>query len=171
MKQRWVLITLFIATIIALAYSQHTPALAATQSSATTLYLPLALSTGNSNNTGEPPWLVEVNRYRTQANLPPVVESTYWSTGAWLHSRYMVKMDEISHYENPSSPWYTLEGAVTAQSSELLVSHDLETSDISAIGAWMQAPFHGIGILDPQLQSAGFGSYHEADGGFQSAAS
>ncbi len=31
----------------------------------------------------------------------------------------------------------------------------------------MTAPFHAVGMLDPELLKAGYGSYREADGGFQ----
>jgi hypothetical protein len=31
----------------------------------------------------------------------------------------------------------------------------------------MQAPFHAVGMLDPQLSVVGYGSYREADGGWQ----
>jgi hypothetical protein len=34
----------------------------------------------------------------------------------------------------------------------------------------MQGPFHAVGIIDARLQQVGFGSYREADGGWQMAA-
>jgi len=34
----------------------------------------------------------------------------------------------------------------------------------------MSAPFHAVAVLDPALQQVGFGSYREADGGWQMAA-
>jgi hypothetical protein len=40
-------------------------------------------------------------------------------------------------------------------------------SDSDAIDLWMQAPFHELGILDPGLVEAGYGSYREDDSGLK----
>jgi len=101
------------------------------------------------------------------AALPPVTENASWSYGNWLHAHYMVKNDVIQHTEDPSNPWYTPEGLAAAQSSNLAGHHNVNTSDKWAIDAWMQAPFHAVGILDPQLLQVGYGSYREANGGLQ----
>lgn len=116
-------------------------------------------------------WLAYVNYYRALAGLAPVYENTSWSDGGWLHSRYMVKNDYVSHYEDPQKPWYTREGDQAARTSNLMASSDSSNSDHYAIDLWMQAPFHAVGILDPQLSSVGFGSFREIDGGLQMGAS
>jgi len=78
-----------------------------------------------------------------------------------------VKNDVLKHSEEPNNPWYTPEGLAAAQSGNLMASSDIEASDRYAVDAWMQAPFHAVGILDPALIKVGFGSYREADGGLQ----
>lgn len=116
---------------------------------------------------GPLPWLNYLNVYRAQALLPPLTENSEWSNGDWLHARYMVKNDVISHDEDPQNPWYTPEGQTAAQNGNVMVNSSSQASDQSAIDLWMSGPFHAIGILDPALQQTGFGSYREADGGWQ----
>lgn len=115
-------------------------------------------------------WLAYVNRFRTQANLASLVENTDWSLGDWYHSRYCVKNDYIGHDETPGNPWYTPEGQLAAQNGNVMVSSSTSTTDNYAIDLWMTGPFHAVGIIDPKLNTTGFGSYREADGGYQMAA-
>ncbi|MCC6188008.1 MAG: CAP domain-containing protein [Anaerolineales bacterium] len=141
---------------------------AATPSITATVYLPAA-------HFASPPalpadWLGQVNFYRTTANLPPVTENAAWSAGNVFHARYSVKTNTLQHDEDPANPWYTPEGQAAAQKSNLTASYAANAPDSWAIGAWMQAPFHALGILDPRLTQVGFGSYREADGGLQTSA-
>lgn len=112
-------------------------------------------------------WLNYLNGYRAQALLPALSQNSDWSNGGWLHARYMVKNDLISHDEDPQNLWYTAEGQAAAQNGNVMVSSSSQASDESAIDLWMSGPFHAIGILDPALHQTGFGSYREADGGWQ----
>jgi hypothetical protein len=79
----------------------------------------------------------------------------------------MVKNNVIQHDEDPGNPWYSPEGDAAAGNSDLYVSSSAAATDRAAIDAWMTGPFHGVGILDPQLVQTGFGSYRESDGGYQ----
>ncbi|MBO9998251.1 MAG: hypothetical protein J7641_04450 [Cyanobacteria bacterium SID2] len=115
-------------------------------------------------------WLGRVNQFRSLAGLPSVNENPEWSSGGVLHSRYLVKNDVGGHDEDSSNPWYTAAGEAAGQSGNVTTSSAVSRSDVDAIDGWMNAPFHGIGIIDPQLTQVGFGSYSEADGGVQSAA-
>ncbi len=117
--------------------------------------------------TPPPAWFTYVNGYRAGAGLPPVEENGVWSYGCWLHARYMVKNDYIGHDEDPANPWYTSEGDAAAGSSNVMVHSSVYASDELAIDLWMQGPFHAVGIIDPALHTVGFGSYREADGGWQ----
>lgn len=112
-------------------------------------------------------WLGYLNQYRAAAALPPLTEEPAWSRGNNLHARYSVKNDILDHSEDRRNEWYTPEGAEAAQYSNLMASADFSASDNYAIDAWMQAPFHALGILDPKLQRVGYGSYREPDGGLQ----
>lgn len=114
-----------------------------------------------------PDWLNYVNQFRAQANMPALNQNPDWSYGDWLHSRYMVKTDSVTHSENPASPWYSSEGNSAAQNGNIAVTSSAIGNDHYFIDFWMAAPFHAVAILDPKLQTTGFGSYREADGGWQ----
>jgi hypothetical protein len=133
------------------------------------LYLPLVVSSNGSQPPG-PAWLGRVNLHRGLAGLASVAEEAYWSNGDWLHARYIVKNNVLAHSEDPGNPWYTPQGATAAQNSNLFASSSSAVSDEYAIDFWMTGPFHAVGIIDPQLANVGFGSYREADGGYQSGA-
>jgi uncharacterized protein YkwD len=115
-------------------------------------------------------WLARLNYYRVMASLPSVTENTIWSAGDYNHSVYCVKNDYIGHDEIPGNPWYTTEGQLAAQNGNVTVSSSSTRTDASAIDSWMTGPFHGVGMIDPQLLVSGYGSYREADGGWQMAA-
>ncbi|MCB0005917.1 MAG: hypothetical protein KDE04_05670 [Anaerolineales bacterium] len=131
------------------------------------LYLPIAFSPPEPIL---PAWLDYLNLFRDLGNVNPLVENSDWSNGGWLHGRYMVKNDVITHSEDPGNPWYTPEGNAAAQNGNVAVFSSAFASDEMAIDLWMTGPFHAIGILDPQLHTTGFGSYREADGGWQTGA-
>jgi uncharacterized protein YkwD len=118
----------------------------------------------------DPAWLAYVNAYRASAGVAPLAHEPAWSTGAALHARYTVKEDVLAHSENTTSPWYTAEGQAAAQNSNVMASSGATTLDETAIDRLMQGPFHAVGIIDPRLARTGFGSYREADGGYQMAA-
>ena len=140
------------------------------------IYLPMVVnvsmvSAGLKPYTGPPPenptWLEYINYFRGLAGLPSVLGNPSWSQGDWMHSRYMVKNDYIGHNEDPRNSWFSNDGDLAARTSNLLASSSHTATDNSAISGWMQAPFHGVGMLDPQLREVGFGSFREQDGGFQ----
>lgn len=112
-------------------------------------------------------WLSRLNAYRAMAGLPPVTEKPEWNDGCIKHARYMVKNDVITHAEDPQNRWYTPEGDQCGRNANVMVSASATASDAYAIDVWMQAPFHAIGMIDPQLIQVGYGSYREADGGYQ----
>lgn len=121
-----------------------------------------------SVRSGDP--LINVNTYRALANLPAVSMNNGWSQGDQLHARYVVKNNALVHPEDPANLWYTLDGDAAGQSSNVLAVSDTAMQDVSAIDKWMSGPFHAINVLDPRLQTVGFGSYRELDGGLQMAA-
>lgn len=134
------------------------------------IYLPLAIKDNSAKTTSSSDWLAYLNEYRAMAKLPPVVENANWSLGGRDHARYTVKNDVLAHEQEAGNQWYTKAGSAAAQSANIMASSNLKTSDYHAIDSWMQAPFHALGILDPGLEQVGFGSYREADGGLQMAA-
>lgn len=115
----------------------------------------------------QPAWLRYLNQLRKLAGLPGVTANATWSEGDRLHSRYMVKNDEITHTENPAKPWYTKNGAEAGANGNVMVSGTTAATNRYAIDLWMTGPFHGVGLIDPQLRKAGFGAYREAGSGWQ----
>lgn len=176
-KSNRILISLLIALLLILIGTRSSPSAQEISGSQTPkgIYIPVVYF---DDPVEEPPgpdpedfdWLQYLNYYREMAGLPPLSLDTDWNYGGWLHSRYMVKNDVIGHSEDPEKPWYTQEGDQAARTSNLVASHSSTLSDQYAIDLWMQAPFHGVGILDPTLHTIGYGSFREKDGGLQTGA-
>jgi len=171
MKKQWIwLIVSTIAVGLALLVSTNS-AQASSETETHTIFLPLVVRSQAPTPEPQLEWLAAINDFRAQGNLPAVTENESWSNGAYLHSRYMVKTDVMAHTEDPGNPWFTLEGLAAAQTSDLAASYSVNDDHNFAISAWMQAPFHALGILDPALLQVGYGQYNEADGGLQMGAS
>jgi uncharacterized protein YkwD len=169
MTRRWAYLFLLagmsLLVLLAAGNSRSEHARAAHRLAASnTAYLPLIRAQVSSIS--DTP-LTYVNYYRSLAGLPPVNENTQWSTGAYNHARYMVKNDFIGHSEDPSNPWYTPEGHTAAQNGNVMISSSTSTTDQQAIDLWMEGVFHSIAVIDPRLQSIGYGSYREAIGNYQ----
>jgi len=115
-------------------------------------------------------WLDHLNDRRARANLPPVSNNPVWTEGCELHSRYMVKNDYIGHSEDPANQWYSEAGDEAAGKSNVAVHSNINNPDGDFIDAWMEGPFHAIGIIDPRLSQAAYGVYREQTGRYHSAA-
>jgi hypothetical protein len=118
----------------------------------------------------DPAWLTYVNRYRANAGLPFVTENASWSDGDYKHAIYTVRNDILGHDEDPAKPYYTPEGQLAAQNSNVMATTQLTLPDEGAIDMWMQGPFHAVGIIDPHLAQTGFGSFRESGTGYRMAA-
>lgn len=117
-----------------------------------------ARSAGSAN------WLGRVNSYRIAAGLWPVRENRLLSAGDRCHAAYIVKNKVVQHGEDPENRFYTHLGHVAAAQSILFGSDDANDSDRWVIDAWMQSPFHAVGLLDPRLRQVGYGSYRGTGG-------
>ena len=106
----------------------------------------------NTLNGQVPEWLRQVDNYRRADHLSVVGESAALDHDVALHNRYESKTGDFGHVESPSSPYYTTAGAQAGLSSDLYegISADL------AVPGWMGAPFHALGILNPDLHVVGF---------------
>jgi len=155
-QQVWVILGLIVA-LACFSPAQATPP-GEELAPNTRVFIPIVVS---ANSVPQPEWLVYINQYRSAAGLPLLVEEPSWSQGDYLHSRYMVKNNLIAHSEEAGNPWYTPEGAAAAQKSNVMVSSDVNTPDNGAIDMWLAGPFHALGMLDPELQKVGYGSYRE----------
>jgi hypothetical protein len=119
--------------------------------------------------TPEPPpppeWLAFLNRFRAMASLPPVLDFQPYNLGSELHSRYMVANDEaIAHSEDPNKPFYDPAGDLAAKNGNLFATSQTEANYIWSINFWASAPFHLVDMLDPSLNTVGYGDYIEAGG-------
>ncbi len=116
--------------------------------------------------------LLAINEYRRTAGLPALLEAADDSAGAAQHARYMVKTDQLVDREDRLAypEWYSDEGNLAAQSSLLIISDTVAFTDRQAVDFWLRSPFQALSLLDPELRQTGFGSYREADGGWQMAA-
>lgn len=139
---------------------------------------PTLASTAAPTNTPVPPtatpvpqpeWLTYLNGFREEANLPPLLENGVWSAGSLLHSIYMVKTDEIGHSERVASGWYSEEGYQAAVNGNIAATVWNGATAQWAIDYWMTAPFHALPILDPQLETVGFGFHLEESEGIMAA--
>jgi hypothetical protein len=117
-----------------------------------------------------PPWLARLNYWRATARQPSVTENPIWSNGDYLHALWMVKNNTIQHGETPGTPYYTTEGDLAGQNSNIAVQSSTSVTDSQFVDWWMGAPFHAMGMMDPRLQQSGFGSYREVKSGWEAAA-
>jgi hypothetical protein len=164
------LIGLFV--LMAVPYSKHR-ATAAPEISTGVSQIFLPILTRQALPAAPPPgddWVAHLNYYRSLSKLPAIDENPEWSSGNWFHARYSVKNNQLVHSENPGNPWYTPQGNQAAQSSNLFGSFNANENNSFAIAWWISGPFHAVGLLNPELQESGFGSYREEDGGLTMAA-
>lgn len=112
-------------------------------------------------------WLETVNAWRSASGLAAVTEDTTFSAGDLAHSTYIVETGDFSHVEDPgavppdppTNPWYSDAGNAAGQAGNIAASSDATKTDRQFVEQWITAPFHAAGILDPVLQTSGFGSY------------
>jgi hypothetical protein len=75
----------------------------------------------------------------------------------------MVRNDTIGHSQDPTKPGYTVEGNISAGSSNV-AGGSAEATPRDMIEMWMRGPFHALGILRPGLKRVGFGIAHDNNG-------
>jgi uncharacterized protein YkwD len=111
-----------------------------------------------------PDWLQYLNIFRTEADLPHLLENTTWSLESAQHSRYMVFTGNLSHNQDPASPYSSRVGQIAAENGNIAAGYLGSDPFKWAFNYWMSAPFHALPILDPQLQRTGFAEYRDATG-------
>lgn len=131
-------------------------------------------------------WLTYINYFRSITKyadgtaLSSVTENQTLSDGASKHAEYVVKNDTSHpdedpkgniHDEDPNNTYYTTEGQAAARNGNVTKSESPDATNQQAIDSWMTGPFHALWILDPALNTVGYGRYSEKDGkGWQMAA-
>lgn len=116
-------------------------------------------------------WLIYINDFRQSANIPTVSENQILTQGSAWHSSYMVLNDEpIAHSEDPDNPLFDELGNEAAIKGNIFATTQLEGRYNWAINFWLSAPFHAIPLLDPRLESIGYGDFVNDGGTFKMAA-
>jgi uncharacterized protein YkwD len=109
-----------------------------------------------------PDWLIYFNQIRAEASLPPVQADAALSYGAQLHSEYMLRNNRAVHAQDPTNAFYTREGNQAATNSNIASSGWAEAPANWGLDYWMTAPFHAVPMLNPSLQTTGYGIYRDA---------
>jgi hypothetical protein len=78
--------------------------------------------------------------------------------------------DPIAHSEDPNNPLFNEIGDVAARKGNIFASPQTEALFNWAINFWFSAPFHALPLLDPRLETIGYGDFVGGDGTFQMAA-
>ncbi len=123
-------------------------------------------------------WLTRLNYYRAMAALEAVKNDTKLSGGCLNHARYLLEnystiikgggiLGNAGHDEQPDKKDYTAKGANCAGNGDVAWGCGPFTGQ-DAVDHWVEGPFHRLGILNPALDSAGFGEF-ELDGCWASA--
>ncbi|MFN2136656.1 MAG: CAP domain-containing protein [Candidatus Promineifilaceae bacterium] len=112
--------------------------------------------------TPEPPplpaWLTYLNQFRSIAGLPPVLDWEPYTIGSERHSYYMVARDAaIAHSEDRNDPLYSAEGDQAARNGNIFATSQSDANYVWSLNFWASAPFHLIGMLDPNLNLVGYG--------------
>ncbi|MCP5095351.1 MAG: CAP domain-containing protein [Chloroflexi bacterium] len=129
---------------------------------ATATIKPTITPTVTSTSPPPPDWLVYLNQFRVQAGLPLLTETAVLSAGSLLHSEYMARNDNsIARTENDQNPFFTVEGRTAAHNGNIYATNSSESNYVWAINFWMSAPFHAVPILDPTLQTVGYGNVRD----------
>ena len=122
------------------------------------------------NAVPEENWLTYLNLFRSMGGMTPFQNSEALSYGSQLHGRYMVLNDKpTAHTENSNNPLYSAERNQAAQNGNIFATTQLEADYRWAINFWISAPFHLVNIIDPTLETVGYGDFHGDNGTFKMA--
>lgn len=119
-----------------------------------------------------------LNYYRAMAKLPPVVDDSAISAGAYAHARYLVKngigggdidvKKQQLHFEIPQTafrwevqgkPFYSEEGASAGRHSVIVTAPQIDLSGAEFVDRLMTMPFSSLIAMVPQFTTAGLGAY------------
>ncbi len=116
-------------------------------------------------------WLGYLNQFREIAGLHPFVEDSALSSGAESHARYMVVNDRpIAHSEARSNLLYSDVGHHAAENGNIFATSQVQAYHEWGVNFWISAPFHLMGIIDPELETVGYGQHNQTAGTFRMAA-
>jgi hypothetical protein len=102
---------------------------------------------------------------RAQAGLGPVIFDENDSMNCWLHGRYSVVNNIMGHTEDPTLSFFSNEGRDCANTSNLSSMHltnDRLDQATPSTDQLFTAPFHAVGMLNPDQRSVGIGLFAQA---------
>ena len=109
-----------------------------------------------------PDWLIYLNQFRSEANLPLLLEDMNLSQGSTLHSEYMTRNDNgIARTQDIHNRFFTEVGRTAAQNGNIYATTSIDSNYVWATNFWMSAPFHAVPILDPYLETVGYGNFRD----------
>jgi hypothetical protein len=92
-----------------------------------------------------------LNAERAANGIPADVrENAEWSASCAEHVAYMTAARQLTHAEDPTSPWYTATGSWAGQHSVLAVGLGRQDGNL-----FPDSPLHLIQLLSPQLHEIG----------------
>jgi hypothetical protein len=101
--------------------------------------------------------LAELNQWRAASRLAPVTTlDPVWDTGCHHHNQYEQQNNVLTHYEDPSRPGYTSDGAQAGPDSVLATGY---FADPSPRSMWDAAVFHRVALLAPRLRRIGYDAW------------
>jgi len=118
------------------------------------------------------------NYYRAMAKLPPLVDDSELSAGAYSHARYLVKNgiaggdiildgrelhlqapQDAFRWEEKRKPFFTDEGASIGRNAVILSAREITLSGAEFVDRLMTMPFSGLIPMIPQFVRVGLGAY------------
>ena len=121
-----------------------------------------------TSTAADPDWLRDLNHWRAMAGVAPIRQDPVAVAGATAHCRYVVKNylagnPLTPHYEEPSNPWYTPEGAKAASKGDQYgPGRGPLMSATSVIDGLMHGPFHRLGLIYRDLKAGAYAHYCES---------
>ena len=119
-----------------------------------------------------------LNYYRAMAKLPPVINDSAISAGAYNHARYLVKNgiaggdivldgqrlriqtpQDAFRWEDKGKPFFTDDGASAGRNAIVIAARKIDLSGAEFVDRMMTMPFNGLIPMVPQFSVAGLGAY------------
>ncbi|GGL11384.1 hypothetical protein [Deinococcus radiotolerans] len=106
------------------------------------------------------------NALRAQAGLTAHTLDLAGSMNCWLHGRYTVTLGRNEHTEDPAQPFATPEGQQCAERSGLIMGPNAAhtVNSTPAVDGLITAPFHALGLLQPDTTLVAIGRYAQVQG-------
>jgi uncharacterized protein YkwD len=106
----------------------------------------------------------KLNAYRRKAALEPVRLNAGRSRGCEAHAQYLLRNYDITtrpkidmHDEDPGLPGFSAAGQKSARAAVVAFSYGAPNDPDRALDLWMASLFHRLPLLDPTLETIGFG--------------